>query len=104
MKGTIETLTVLFPIDLLIVSGGLVETIPVLVLFFPVTFAKREIVLEVADVFLVLIKLSSLTCEPLQVKLQSSHQASDYLLMPGITADGGGGGGYHNHHYHKSYM
>ena len=73
IKGIIEILTERIPTERLIVSGGLTETIPVLVLFSSVVFAKREIVFDVDVVFLVFIKLSSLVETPLQEKLQSSH-------------------------------
>ena len=68
-----DKLTVRTPTERLIVSGGFAEMIPVLVLFSSDVFANLEIVFVVADVFLDLTKLSSLTDTPLQMKLQSSH-------------------------------
>ena len=61
MNGTMEILTARFPTDLLIVSGGLVEIIPVRVLFLLVTDVERLTEVDEDVDFRVLIKLSSFT-------------------------------------------
>ena len=82
MNGTIEILTARFPTDLLIVSGGLVEIIPVRVLFLLVTVVERLTEVDEDVDFLVLIKLSSFTCVQLHVELQSSHCLPNPFSFP----------------------
>ena len=82
INGTIEILTARLPTDLLIVSGGLVEIIPVRVLFLLVTFAERLTEVEDDSDFLDLIRLSSFTCVPLHVELQSSHCLPNPFSFP----------------------